>query len=73
MVVEEFISKEQPQPYKLKVGSLIASSLTGFLAGVVFGGLGVALIFWAMVQSRQIIHSSSIPFLTVKAKTGMDL
>lgn len=49
MIVEEFISKEE-RKFPFKIGSLIASSLAGFLAGLVFGGLALWFIFWAISQ-----------------------
>lgn len=51
MIVDEFVSKESRQ-YHFKVGTVIASSLAGFVSGIIFGGIAVWLIFWAMQQSR---------------------
>lgn len=49
MVTDEFVSKEDKQ-YRFKIGTLIASGLSGFLAGVVVGALAIWLIFWAISQ-----------------------
>lgn len=51
----EFVSKEEVQ-YKFKIGKAIASSLSGFLAGLVVGVIGVmAVVFLWLVQSLIII------------------
>lgn len=42
-IVKEFICEEQ-KSFRVKVGKLLASSLSGFIAGAVF-----ATIFWVVV------------------------
>lgn len=42
-ISRDFVSKEQRE-YRFKIGSLVASSLAGFLAGAV-----VVSIIWAIV------------------------
>jgi len=43
----DFISEESRQ-YKFKIGHLIASSLSGFLAGVIFASLVWVFILWLL-------------------------
>jgi len=42
-IYRDFISKEE-RKFRFKIGETLASSLTGFLAGIIF-----ASIFWGMV------------------------
>lgn len=51
MGVDDFISNEQRQ-YRFRIGTVLASSLAGFVAGIIFGGMAVWLVFWALSQSR---------------------
>ena len=54
-IKREFISKEEVQ-YKFKIGKVVASSLSGFLAGFVVGIIGViAIVVLWMIHSLGMI------------------
>ncbi len=48
---EEFVEAET-KPYKHKIGTGIASSLSGFLFGFAAGSIAIGLIWWAYSVSR---------------------
>ncbi|KKR46391.1 MAG: hypothetical protein A3A97_04820 [Candidatus Terrybacteria bacterium RIFCSPLOWO2_01_FULL_40_23] len=48
---QEFVEPET-KPYKHKIGTDIASSLSGFIFGFVAGSIAIGLIWWAYAVSR---------------------
>lgn len=46
-IMDEFVSNEQKQ-FKFKIGRLLASSLSGFIAGVLFSSLVWGLILYLL-------------------------
>ncbi|MFA6135800.1 MAG: hypothetical protein WC705_00315 [Candidatus Paceibacterota bacterium] len=53
-MLQDFISHE-PREYKYKIGKLIASSLSGFIAGVIFATIAWLAIFIILILSNKII------------------
>ena len=64
--LNDFVSKEQ-RDYKFKIGSVIASSLTGFIVGVIVASVIWAVGFNYMSKTQQIncilenIHYTPFP------------
>lgn len=49
-IKEEFISKEE-KFFRFKIGKLLASALSGFIAGVIFSAMALTAIYFLWLRT----------------------